>query len=102
VKPWLKSTQMAIASAPAPAPAPIQPVERKPSSNPWAFVTVVAEPKAKIWLNGAIAGVGSVTAMQVPSEQPITVKIWMKGWRRAKVRTFTPLPGSQNFIDVTR
>jgi len=101
-KNWLPApAPIAQTQAPVPAAA-VAPVERKPAANPWAFVTVTAGPKATIWLNGVISGQGSVTAMQVPSEQPLTVKVWQKGWKKAKVRTFTPLPGSQNFIDVAR
>lgn len=76
---------------------------RNPATNwSWASVTINAEPKSRIWVNGKLAGNSQVRAMQVPADQPVKIRILAKGAKKAKNIQFIPYGGSQNFIDVSK
>jgi serine/threonine protein kinase len=83
-----------------PPPPPV--VERKVASQNWAYITVHASPRARIWINGVLVGTTVVNDVQVPAETLVTVKVQSKGAKRAIVRKFTASPSSHNFFEMVK
>ncbi|MGZ3722093.1 MAG: protein kinase domain-containing protein, partial [Bdellovibrionales bacterium] len=94
-----------VARVQSPQPVPVTPefaIERKPAwqNEEPVSLTVHANYKARIWVNGRLMGKTAVIDMKVPVGKLVTIKVSNPGSKKAKVRKFTPAPQSRNVYEM--
>lgn len=107
-KPTRKTTAAVPAPPPKPAPKKIAETktkikQRQPAATPpapkTAFVTILADPNAKIYVDGKYIGKEVTNEIKVPAGQALTVKtISTEG--KAKSKSFTFKPSSRNVVEM--